>query len=46
MCALHSGSGMLILLRGEEPIHRCGSLTPEDEADLLLMAGWMNDNPL
>ena len=42
---LRAASGYLILARPEEPIHRCTSLTREDEQMLLQDAAWMFDNP-
>jgi|GEM_PF-5459292 len=43
---LHGETGNLYIIDSEAPIHRCASLTVEDARELLLLAGFVLDNPV
>lgn len=42
---LYGETGNLFIVDGEAPIHKCPSLTPDDAQALLLLAGFVLDNP-
>ena len=42
---LRAASGYLVMANPEQTLHRCPSLTREDESTLLQDASWIFDNP-
>ncbi len=46
LAILHAASGNLAVLDRERAVHRCATLTREDESTLLQDAGWILDNPI